>query len=61
MKILALIGSPRKKGNTDLLVEQILEGAKTKGMQQRSFTFMITLFLFVLIAVTAKKGITFAV
>ncbi|MCK4884712.1 flavodoxin family protein [Candidatus Bathyarchaeota archaeon] len=31
MKILALIGSPRKKGNTDLLVEQILEGAKTKG------------------------------
>lgn len=31
MKILALIGSPRRKGNTDLLVEQILEGARTKG------------------------------
>jgi multimeric flavodoxin WrbA len=31
MKILALIGSPRKKGNTDLLVEQILRGSKTKG------------------------------
>jgi multimeric flavodoxin WrbA len=31
MKILALIGSPRKKGNTDLLVEQILKGARTKG------------------------------
>jgi multimeric flavodoxin WrbA len=31
MKILALIGSPRKKGNTDLLVGQILEGNKAKG------------------------------
>ncbi|PVX24859.1 MAG: hypothetical protein CW691_06245 [Candidatus Bathyarchaeum sp.] len=31
MKILALIGSPRKLGNTDVLVEQILQGAQTKG------------------------------
>ena len=31
MKILALIGSPRREGNTDLLVEQILEGSRTKG------------------------------
>jgi len=31
MKILALIGSPRQEGNTDLLVEQILEGSRTKG------------------------------
>ena len=31
MKILALIGSPRKGGNTDLLVDQILKGPKTKG------------------------------
>jgi multimeric flavodoxin WrbA len=31
MKILALIGSPRKGGNTDLLVDQILKGSKTKG------------------------------
>jgi len=31
MKILALIGSPRKGGNTDILVDQILKGAKTKG------------------------------
>ena len=31
MKILALIGSPRKMGNTDLLIDQILEGARTKG------------------------------
>ena len=31
MKILALVGSPRKGGNTDILVDQILKGAKTKG------------------------------
>jgi len=31
VKILALIGSPRKGGNTDILVEQILQGGKTKG------------------------------
>jgi multimeric flavodoxin WrbA len=31
MKILALIGSPRRKGNTDTLVEHILRGSETKG------------------------------
>lgn len=31
MKILALIGSPRRKGNTDVLVGQILKGSRTKG------------------------------
>ena len=31
MKILALIGSPRKKGNTDILVEEILKGCKKNG------------------------------
>jgi len=31
MKTLALIGSPRKGGNTDILVDQILQGGKTKG------------------------------
>lgn len=31
MKILALIGSPRKQSNTDLLVDQILIGAQSKG------------------------------
>ena len=31
MNILALIGSPRKNGNTDQLVDQILRGSKTKG------------------------------
>ena len=28
MKILALVGSPRKRSNTDLLVDQFLEGGK---------------------------------
>jgi multimeric flavodoxin WrbA len=32
-KILALMGSPRKKGNTDLLVDKILEGAKAAGAE----------------------------
>jgi multimeric flavodoxin WrbA len=31
MKILALIGSPRKGGNTDTLADQILKGAKDSG------------------------------
>jgi multimeric flavodoxin WrbA len=31
MQILALIGSPRRGGNTDILVEQILKGAKKRG------------------------------
>ena len=31
MKIVALIGSPRRKGNTDLLVDQIIEGARAGG------------------------------
>ena len=31
LKVLALIGSPRQGGNTDLLVEKLLDGAKTKG------------------------------
>ncbi|MCW4034951.1 MAG: flavodoxin family protein [Candidatus Bathyarchaeota archaeon] len=31
MKVLALVGSPRKGGNTDILVNQVLEGAQTKG------------------------------
>ncbi|MGD2187042.1 MAG: flavodoxin family protein [Desulfobacterales bacterium] len=31
MKLLALIGSPRKGSNTDILVEHFLEGSKTNG------------------------------
>ncbi|MFA5367989.1 MAG: flavodoxin family protein [Dehalococcoidia bacterium] len=30
-KILGIVGSPRKKGNTDILVNRILEGAKDAG------------------------------
>ena len=31
MKILALVGSPRKMGNTDLLIERFLDCARTRG------------------------------
>ncbi len=31
MKIIALIGSPRREGNTEILVEQVLEGCRIKG------------------------------
>jgi multimeric flavodoxin WrbA len=31
MKILAVLGSPRKGGNTEILVDEILLGAKAKG------------------------------
>ncbi len=32
-KILGIVGSPRKKGNTDILVDKILEGAKGSGAE----------------------------
>jgi len=32
-KILGIVGSPRKKGNTDILVDRILEGAKDAGAE----------------------------
>jgi multimeric flavodoxin WrbA len=31
-KILAVMGSPRKKGNTHILISKILEGAKSEGI-----------------------------
>jgi len=31
MEVLALIGSPRKQGNTDIMADEVLEGAKTAG------------------------------
>jgi len=31
MKVLGLVASPREMGNTDLLVDQLLEGARTRG------------------------------
>ena len=30
-KVLAVVGSPRKKGNTDLLVDEMLKGAASLG------------------------------
>ena len=30
-QILALIGSPRKQGNTDIMADEVLEGAKSVG------------------------------
>lgn len=31
MQITALVGSPRRTGNTDLLVDQVLQGAESRG------------------------------
>jgi len=39
MKILALIGTPRKRSNTDLLVDQILQGSK-KGKHTREKLYL---------------------
>ena len=36
MKILALNGSARKRGNTDILIDQILKGSKKKGHRCRT-------------------------
>lgn len=33
MKLLAVVGSPRKGGNTDILVDRMIEGAKTRGAE----------------------------
>jgi multimeric flavodoxin WrbA len=39
MKILGIIASPRKKGNTAWTVNKILEGAKEQGAETRSWYF----------------------
>lgn len=33
MKVLGIVGSPRKKGNTDVLVQQVLDGAAEAGAE----------------------------
>ena len=33
MNIMAFVGSPRKNGNTDILVEHFLDGARSKGAE----------------------------
>lgn len=37
MKIIGLVGSPRKNGNTDVLVQKALEGAKAQGAETKIF------------------------
>lgn len=37
MKVVGFVGSPRKGGNTDVLVQKALEGAQTKGAETRIF------------------------
>jgi multimeric flavodoxin WrbA len=38
MKLLAVVGSPRKRGNTDLLMYRVIEGAQDAGAEvQRVF------------------------
>lgn len=33
MKVLGVVGSPRKKGNTDILIDEALKGAETAGLK----------------------------
>lgn len=37
MKVIGIIGSPRKGGNTEILVEKILSGAKEAGLDVEIF------------------------
>ncbi len=34
MKFLAIVGSPRKKGNTDILVDEVLKGVQKEGAHE---------------------------
>ena len=37
MKVLGFVGSPRKKGNTDILVDTFLDGASSAGAEVKKF------------------------
>jgi multimeric flavodoxin WrbA len=37
MKVIGIVGSPRKNGNTNAIVQQVLEGAAEAGAETRSF------------------------
>lgn len=37
MKVIGFVGSPRKKGNTDILVQQVLHGANAVGAETKIF------------------------
>jgi len=39
MNIIGIIASPRKEGNTTFIVTKILEGAKERGAETKSFSF----------------------
>ena len=36
MKVIGIVGSPRKNGNSETLVRAVLEGAKEKGHETES-------------------------
>jgi len=37
MKVVGFVGSPRRDGNTDVLVRKILQGAASQGAQTKVF------------------------
>ncbi len=37
MKVIGIVGSPRKNGNTNILVQQVLKGAEEAGAETRIF------------------------
>lgn len=37
LKVTGIVGSPRKNGNTKILVEKVLEGARKKGGETRIY------------------------
>ncbi len=43
MKLMAIIGSPRKGGNTDLLVDKVIEGCKSRAAAEVEKVFLADL------------------
>ena len=37
MKAIGIVGSPRKNGNTDILVSRVLEGAREAGLDTSKY------------------------
>jgi len=37
-KVLVFLGSPRKKGNSTLLAEQVMDGRERRELRSRAFT-----------------------
>ena len=38
MKVLGFVGSPRKKGNIDIIVDTFLDGARASGVQVKKYS-----------------------